>query len=76
MRIELICAECGKNRFNLRLGTDDVSLIRCDACGHVIGTLAELKEPVAAEVLKRAAATSSWGLFGGDYAFCRHTCLG
>jgi uncharacterized Zn finger protein len=54
MRIELTCAECGKNSFNLGHGTEDDSLIRCHACGHVIGTLAELKERVAAEVMKRA----------------------
>jgi DNA-directed RNA polymerase subunit RPC12/RpoP len=56
MRIELTCAECGKNSFNLGHGTEDDSVIRCQACGHVIGTLAELKEQLAAEVLKRAAA--------------------
>jgi len=59
MRIELACAVCGENRFNLGHGAEDDSLILCDACGHVIGTLAELKERVAAEVLKRAAATPS-----------------
>jgi uncharacterized Zn finger protein len=57
MRIELTCAECGKNSFNLGHGTEDDSVIRCHACGHVIGTLAELKERLAAEVMKRAAAT-------------------
>jgi len=55
MRIELTCAECGKNSFNLGHGAEDDSVIRCNVCGHVIGTLAELKEWVAAEVLKRAA---------------------
>lgn len=58
MRIELTCAECGKNRFNLGHGAEDDSVIRCDFCGHVIGTLAELKERVAAEVLRRAATPS------------------
>ena len=55
MRIDLNCAECGKNRFNLGDGTEDDSLIRCELCGHEIGTMAELKERVAAEVLRLAA---------------------
>lgn len=55
MRIELKCAACGKNSFNLGHGVEDDSLIRCDLCGHQIGTMAELKDRVAAEVLKLAA---------------------
>jgi uncharacterized Zn finger protein len=55
MRIELNCAECGKNRFNLADGPDDEARICCDSCGHVIGTMSELKERVAAEVLRLAA---------------------
>jgi DNA-directed RNA polymerase subunit RPC12/RpoP len=54
MRIELNCAVCGENRFNLDGGMEDDALVRCDVCGHKIGSLAELKERVAAEVLKRA----------------------
>jgi DNA-directed RNA polymerase subunit RPC12/RpoP len=54
MRIELTCAECHKNSFNLGHGVEDDSVIRCTSCGHEIGTMAELKERVAAEVLKRA----------------------
>lgn len=59
MRIELNCAECGKNSFNLGRGAEDDSPIRCDFCGHEIGTMAELKERFAAEVLKRAAQRDS-----------------
>ena len=54
MRIELACAKCGKNSFDLGQGAGDDSLIRCNSCGHEIGTMGELKERVAAEVLKRA----------------------
>ena len=57
MRIELNCAACGKNSSNL--GGDrvaDDTRISCEICGHEIGTMAQLKERVAAEVLKRAAA--------------------
>ena len=56
MRIDLSCARCGKNSFNLDEGHDDHSRISCLACGHEIGTMRELKERVAQEVLKRAAA--------------------
>lgn len=59
MRIELNCAECGKNSFNLGKGADDHSIIRCNFCGHEVGTMAELKERVAAEVLKLAAKRST-----------------
>jgi DNA-directed RNA polymerase subunit RPC12/RpoP len=55
MRIELKCAQCGKNSFNLGKGAEDDSLICCDFCGHEIGTMAELKERVAAQVLRLAA---------------------
>jgi hypothetical protein len=56
MRIELNCAVCGDNRFNLGDGVEGNAVICCDACGHRMGTLAELKERVAAEVMKRSAA--------------------
>ena len=35
----------------------DEALIRCADCNHVIGTLAELKERVANEVMKRVEAS-------------------
>jgi hypothetical protein len=59
MRIELNCAVCGENRFNLDGGMEDDTHICCDVCGHKIGTLAELKERIAAEVLKRSTKANS-----------------
>ena len=59
MRIDLSCAVCGNNSFNLGEGVDDDSLIRCNFCGHEIGTMAALKERVAGEVLKHAAQRRS-----------------
>jgi uncharacterized Zn finger protein len=59
MRIELTCAKCGRNSFDLGHGAEDDSVIRCNFCGHVIGTMAELKERVADEVMKRAASRAS-----------------
>lgn len=61
MRIELACAECHKNSFNLGHGVEDDSVIRCISCGHEIGTMAELKERVAAEVLKRLRMSAHYG---------------
>jgi hypothetical protein len=55
MRIELACAVCGDNHFDLREDHADHAFVYCAACGHEIGTLAELKERVAAEVMKRAS---------------------
>jgi len=54
MRIELNCAQCGENHFSILEGHDDDSVIRCTDCGHLIGTMGQLKERVAAEVLRRS----------------------
>jgi hypothetical protein len=57
MRIELKCAQCGENQFDLREDHADHALVYCAGCGHEIGTLAELKERVADEVIRRSVAT-------------------
>lgn len=54
MRIELKCAKCGSNRFAIDGAVADDTRIKCEECGHEIGTFEELKERVAAEVLSRA----------------------
>ena len=54
MRIEINCAVCGQNRFTIIEAMDDDSAVRCSDCGHRIGTMAELKERIAAEVMKRS----------------------
>ena len=51
MRIDLACAECGKNKFGLDEAEHDECLIFCQECGHEIGTLGQLKETVALAVL-------------------------
>jgi DNA-directed RNA polymerase subunit RPC12/RpoP len=53
MRIELNCAKCGRNRFNIDEDHPNDALVYCADCGHEIGTMAELKERVAAEVMRR-----------------------
>jgi len=55
MRVDLSCAVCGNNRFSLSEADKDTSMVWCEDCGHKMGTLAELKQRMADEVLKRAA---------------------
>jgi uncharacterized Zn finger protein len=57
MRIDLNCAECGQNRFTIIKGMDDDAVVHCTDCGRTVGTMAELKERIATEVLKRSSAT-------------------
>ena len=52
MRIELNCAKCGENSFTIIQGMGDDAVVSCSDCGHEIGTMAELKARVAAEVMK------------------------
>jgi uncharacterized Zn finger protein len=54
MRIDLSCAECGENHFCLDTVEDDNAVITCQECGHVVGTLAEVKQQVAQQVLASA----------------------
>ena len=54
-----MCRECGSNRFGLDPDLDDEAHVECQDCGHKIGTLAELKERVAAEVLSRSSRRST-----------------
>ena len=61
MHIELNCAECGNNHFGLEGEFADNARVRCRTCGHVIGTMAELKDRVAAEVLKRSTVVTKPG---------------
>lgn len=56
MRIELACAECGRNRFSFPPSGTDSDIVKCEDCGHEIGTLASLKERVALMVLNQASA--------------------
>jgi len=59
MKIELNCAACGSNHFELGGPRADDAVIACGDCGHVIGTLGELKLRVAEEVLRRSRGRSS-----------------
>jgi uncharacterized Zn finger protein len=55
MRIELNCAVCGSNRFTIVAQMKNGDVVRCAECGHEIGTMAELQERVAAEVMRRSS---------------------
>ena len=54
MRIELNRAVCGDNNFDLRENHANDAYVRCAACGHEIGTLAQLKQRVADEAFRSA----------------------
>ena len=51
MRIDLACGACGGNRFALGDAQSDEAVVRCEDCSETLGTLAALKERVAALVL-------------------------
>ncbi len=51
MRIELACKVCGKNRFAFPEGGGDEAVVACEDCGHVVGTMGDLKQAVAAAVV-------------------------
>lgn len=52
MRIELNCAACGGNNFELGDAQTDACRVACAECGHVIGTMGELKQRMAEEVVR------------------------
>jgi len=59
MRIEINCAVCGSNNFKLaHVQTDDCT-VSCADCGHIIGTMGELKAQLAEEVLRRSQKGAS-----------------
>jgi DNA-directed RNA polymerase subunit RPC12/RpoP len=51
MTPELNCSRCGGNRFKYPPSIHDRTSISCEDCGHNVGSFAELKERMAAEVL-------------------------
>lgn len=54
MKIELNCSSCGNNRFSLTNAMTDECQVFCVECGHGIGSLGQLKERMAEEILTRA----------------------
>jgi hypothetical protein len=61
MRIELNCAVCGNNHFRLEHAQDDDALISCEDCGHLVGSLGQLKERVTEQVLTSTNSKSKLG---------------
>ena len=54
MKFEIDCAACGSNNFHLNDAQTDECVVTCADCGHVLGTMGELKERLAAEVISRS----------------------
>lgn len=46
MRIDLSCAQCGRNRFAFPESGGDDAMVTCRDCGHQVGTLGDLKRRV------------------------------
>jgi ribosomal protein S27E len=44
---DLVCAQCGSNRFNFPKAADDQ--VKCEDCGHPVATLAELPARIVGE---------------------------
>lgn len=53
MRIELSCSSCGGNRFRYPPNGNGENVVICEDCGHVVGTLEELKQKVEWAVMQR-----------------------
>jgi uncharacterized Zn finger protein len=54
MRIELACAECGKNNFAFPDGGGDNAIVSCGDCGHILGSMGDLKQAVAEAVITKS----------------------
>jgi DNA-directed RNA polymerase subunit RPC12/RpoP len=52
MTPELNCSKCGGNRFRYPPSIHDETPIRCEDCGHTVGTFSQLKEKMTAQVLR------------------------
>jgi uncharacterized Zn finger protein len=59
MRIEINCAVCGSNNFELADAHTDDCTVSCADCGHILGTMGELKAQLAEEVLRRSQKGAS-----------------
>ena len=54
MRIELACAVCGKNRFAFPEGGGDQAVVACEDCGHIVGSMGDLKQAFAEAVITKS----------------------
>lgn len=54
MRIELTCAVCGNNRFAFPEGGGDDAIVVCEDCGHVVGSMDDVKQAVAEAVITKS----------------------
>lgn len=66
MRIDLKCAACGGNNFELGDAESDNCSVACAECGHVVGTLGQLKTKLADEVMRRSRRPRRYGADQAD----------
>ena len=50
--IDLSCGACGSNRIDIPAQARDDAPVLCEDCGHVLGSLGELKSQVEQAVLR------------------------
>ena len=66
MKIEINCASCGSNNFELADALTDDSVVACAECRHKVGTMGELKAKLAEEVVRRSRAACAPSESGAD----------
>lgn len=54
LSIDLACAQCGSNRLDIPASAADDSPVVCEECGHVLGSLGDVKSRVEQAVLRRS----------------------
>jgi uncharacterized Zn finger protein len=52
LNIDLSCGECGSNRIAIPPQASDEKPVACEDCGHVLGSLGEVKLRVEQAVLR------------------------
>ena len=55
MQLDLVCRECGGNRFDYPFTLNANSVIKCADCGHKVGTVADMQQKVADAMARQAA---------------------
>ena len=53
--VEIHCAGCGSANYSLPRGGGDEAPVRCNDCGRTLGTVADLKAELLAQVTAHSA---------------------
>ena len=55
MQLDLVCRECGGNRFDYPLMLNANSVIKCADCGHKVSTVADMQQKVVDAMARQGA---------------------